>query len=138
MRRNHYKTTLSSSGKPTSFFFCTQQPEQVSILSLPGNIVATREASVRTLDVYPWIFCGDDEQFEIAKRVKGQLQIAIDQKVVKVFQDRWVVTKICELKEFTVAQAAHQEYLFKNPNGYCTLSSVEIPACVVKKLRHWS
>lgn len=78
-----------------------------------------RQGNDRGFQYSSWIFCGDDEQFEIAKRVKGQLQIAIDQKVVKVFQDRWVVTKICELKEFTVAQAAHQEYLFKNPNGYC-------------------
>jgi peptide-methionine (S)-S-oxide reductase len=65
------------------------------------------------------IFCDDDEQFEIAKKVKEELQGALDLGVVKAFESRKVETQIFPLKEFTAAEAEHQEYLFKNPKGYC-------------------
>lgn len=66
-----------------------------------------------------WIFCGDDEQMEIAKKVMEELQVAIDRRAVTAFLNKKVHTRVTELSEFTEAHAAHQKYLFKNPNGYC-------------------
>jgi peptide-methionine (S)-S-oxide reductase len=66
-----------------------------------------------------WIFCSDETQISIATRVKEELQTAIRQRLVTCYQNKDVTTQITPLTEFTKAQAEHQAYLAKNPNGYC-------------------
>ena len=66
-----------------------------------------------------WMFCDGEEQLKIAKKVKAELQGAIDLGAVTAFSGKTVETQIGPLREFTEAEAEHQEYLFKNPNGYC-------------------
>lgn len=78
-----------------------------------------RQGNDRGFQYSSWIFCGDDEQYGIAKKVRGELQAAIDQRKYTVFATRTVHTQLCDLKEFTVAEAEHQNYLAKNPTGYC-------------------
>ena len=78
-----------------------------------------RQGNDRGFQYSSWIFCGDDLQFEIAERVRGELQAAIHSGKVKAFGRKTVQTKLCQLKQFTKAQQEHQEYLMKNPNGYC-------------------
>jgi peptide-methionine (S)-S-oxide reductase len=90
------------------FFFTFHDP---TLKERQGNDVGFQYSS--------WIFCGDDEQFQIAEKVKEELQIAIDRRIVTQFFNKTVQTQITKLSEFTEAHAAHQEYLSKNPNGYC-------------------
>jgi len=78
-----------------------------------------RQGNDRGFQYSSWIFCADDAQFEIAKKVKGELQAAIDQKIVTAFSGKRVETQITDLRKFTAAQADHQQYLAQNPNGYC-------------------
>jgi len=66
-----------------------------------------------------WIFCGDEAQSEIAMRVRDELQTAIDGGAVTCFTNKTITTKITPLKEFTKAHDEHQDYLTKNPSGYC-------------------
>jgi peptide-methionine (S)-S-oxide reductase len=81
-----------------------------------------RQGNDRGFQYSSWIFCADDEQLEIANRVKQELQDAISNNapgLQKAFERRIVETRIAPLKEFTVAKKEHQEYLVNNPNGYC-------------------
>ena len=78
-----------------------------------------RQGNDRGFQYSSWIFCGDDEQYEIAKKVRAELQGAIDQRKFTVFGTRTVETRLCDLKKFTAAGAEHQDYLAKNPTGYC-------------------
>jgi len=64
-----------------------------------------------------WIFCDSEEQMDIAERVKGELQSAIDARKLTCFNKALVSTKITPLKEFTPALAAHQTYLKKHTSG---------------------
>lgn len=66
-----------------------------------------------------WIFLADEKQAAIAEKVRSELQTALDQNLVKSYQKKKVSTKITPLQVFTKAESAHQEYLAKNPNGYC-------------------
>ena len=90
------------------FFFTFHDP---TLKDRQGNDVGFQYSS--------WIFCDGDEQFQIAKKVKEELQVALDRRVVTAFTNRKVETQITDLSSFTEAHAEHQEYLFKNPNGYC-------------------
>jgi peptide-methionine (S)-S-oxide reductase len=78
-----------------------------------------RQGGDRGFQYSSWIFCDGDEQLQIAQKVSKELQEIIATGAVKAFERKKVETQIGPIREFTEAQAAHQEYLFKNPNGYC-------------------
>ena len=78
-----------------------------------------RQGNDRGFQYSSWIFCGDDEQFQIAQKVRNELQQAINQKVVRDFATQRVETQLCLLKGFTPAEEEHQRYLSKHPGGYC-------------------
>eukprot|EP00186_Timspurckia_oligopyrenoides_P001398 CAMPEP_0182442084 /NCGR_PEP_ID=MMETSP1172-20130603/1048_1 /TAXON_ID=708627 /ORGANISM="Timspurckia oligopyrenoides, Strain CCMP3278" /LENGTH=210 /DNA_ID=CAMNT_0024636779 /DNA_START=177 /DNA_END=809 /DNA_ORIENTATION=+ len=90
------------------FFFtfhdCTQYNRQ-------GNDKGPQYASV--------IFVHDDEQMEIARKVKDELQKRIDDGKIKGFQEDKVRTKIARATVFYKAEDEHQQYLALNPSGYC-------------------
>eukprot|EP00540_Astrosyne_radiata_P011362 CAMPEP_0116837156 /NCGR_PEP_ID=MMETSP0418-20121206/8497_1 /TAXON_ID=1158023 /ORGANISM="Astrosyne radiata, Strain 13vi08-1A" /LENGTH=213 /DNA_ID=CAMNT_0004467009 /DNA_START=82 /DNA_END=724 /DNA_ORIENTATION=+ len=75
-----------------------------------GNDTGTQYAS--------WIFCGDDEQLAVAEKVKAELQSAVSAGKVKYLAPT-VETQIGRANEFYPAHEEHQEYLMKNPLGYC-------------------
>lgn len=89
------------------FFFMFHDP---TTKNRQGNDVGTQYASI--------IFVQDDEQKAIATRVKEELQAAIDKGKVK-YQGSRVETDIVPYTKFYPAQEEHQEYLMKNPLGYC-------------------
>lgn len=90
------------------FFFTFHDP---TLKNRQGNDTGFQYSS--------WIFCGDDEQYAIAKKVRGELQAALDERKYRVFSNKTVETQLCDLKSFTKAGAEHQDYLAKNPTGYC-------------------
>jgi peptide-methionine (S)-S-oxide reductase len=98
------------------FFFTFHDP---TTLNRQGNDRGFQYAS--------YIFVGDEHQLEIAEKVKGELQSFIDERKVTRFAGMTVTTKIGPIKEFTEAKAEHQEYLAKNPNGYCNHFISEFP-----------
>lgn len=90
------------------FFFQFHDP---TTKNQQGNDRGTQYAST--------IFAYDDKQFEIATRIKDELQAAIDCGLVKCFKGRVVSTEILRSTIFYEAKKEHQEYLAKNPKGYC-------------------
>ena len=90
------------------FFFMFHDP---TTLNRQGNDVGTQYASV--------IFCSDDQQTAIAKKVKLELQAAINHDLVTSYNDKTVETGIVPYTQFYPAHEEHQQYLEKNPSGYC-------------------
>jgi len=66
-----------------------------------------------------WIYCADAAQSAIAEKVREELQKAIDAGFATGYSKKRISTKITPLTDFTAASNDHQEYLAKNPNGYC-------------------
>jgi len=90
------------------FFFSFHDP---TTLNRQGNDVGTQYASV--------IFCSDAEQTKIAEKVMAELQEAIDANKVSAYQKSKVSTGVVPYTDFYAAHEEHQEYLSKNPLGYC-------------------
>mmetsp|Transcript_3130 Transcript_3130/g.4748 ORF Transcript_3130/g.4748 Transcript_3130/m.4748 type:complete len:199 (-) Transcript_3130:199-795(-) len=65
------------------------------------------------------IFVQDEQQRKIAEKVKKELQDAMDENRVSTFKGKTVVTDIHDATTFYAAEDYHQEYLSKNPSGYC-------------------
>jgi peptide-methionine (S)-S-oxide reductase len=107
---------LSSTATTTSevledlikFFFSFHDP---TTFNRQGNDVGTQYASV--------IFCTSTEQKEIVHRIQKELQTAIDLGIVTQYQNNKVQTAIVDYTDFYEAHEEHQEYLMKNPSGYC-------------------
>lgn len=90
------------------FFFLFHDP---TTSNRQGNDVGTQYASA--------VFVHDDEQRKIVQKVINDLQSAIDSGKISPYHGRKVVTKIHDATVFYPAHEEHQEYLMKNPNGYC-------------------
>jgi peptide-methionine (S)-S-oxide reductase len=91
------------------FFFMFHDP---TTLNQQGNDHGFQYSS--------WIFCGDDEQDKIADKVRLQLQNLITAgSLPRIYERPKVMTKITRLSKFVPAHEEHQDYLTKNPNGYC-------------------
>ncbi|MEL6197410.1 MAG: peptide-methionine (S)-S-oxide reductase MsrA [Pseudomonadota bacterium] len=84
-----------------------------------GNDVGTQYRSA--------IYATTPEQLEIAKRTRDAFQTALSAKGYGP-----ITTEIAEAGEFYFAEDYHQQYLAKNPGGYCGLggTGVSCPAGV--------
>lgn len=92
------------------FFYTFHNP---TTLNEQGNDRGTQYASV--------IYCYDDDQKQIAKDVTKSLQQVLDSSQGSVYRggDSKVRTDIRDATVFYPATSEHQEYLRKNPWGYC-------------------
>jgi peptide-methionine (S)-S-oxide reductase len=77
-----------------------------------------QQGSDRGFHFSSWIFCSDDEQLEIARRVRLELQQLVNLGVVRYEKDR-VVTCVSSMHEFTPASDEHSQYLTKHPDAPC-------------------
>ena len=84
-------------------YFETHDPTQ---LNRQGNDVGTQYRST--------ILTSNNAQIDIAKTVLNQYQVLLNAKGFGK-----IVTKIKPLTKFFPAEDYHQDYLKKNPNGYC-------------------
>jgi len=90
------------------FFYTFHDP---TTLHQQGNDRGSQYGSV--------VFCTSVDQKEIAESVKAELQGHVDAKTIKAYQKKTVETAIVDYTTFYEAHAEHQEYLEKNPRGYC-------------------
>ncbi len=67
------------------------------------------------------IYCYSDEQKELAEASRDMYQEALS----KAGYDK-ITTEILAVPEFYYAEAYHQQYLAKNPNGYCGLGGTNV------------
>ena len=89
------------------FFFMFHDP---TTLNRQGNDRGTQYASA--------IFYYDDKQKAIAQEVLDQVQKFVSEGKV-IYQEKKVNTALHPVTSFYAAQDDHQEYLAKNPFGYC-------------------
>ena len=78
-----------------------------------GNDVGTQYRS--------GIYTYSDEQEKVAERTKQEFQKALSKKGHGV-----ITTEVIEAPEFYYAEDYHQQYLAKNPNGYCGLGGTGV------------
>lgn len=90
------------------FFYSFHDP---TTLNQQGNDSGTQYGSV--------VFCSSSEQKKIAERVKDELQTHIRENKIKTYREEKVETAIVDYTTFYAAHEDHQEYLVKNPSGYC-------------------
>jgi peptide-methionine (S)-S-oxide reductase len=77
-----------------------------------------QQGSDRGFQYSSWVFCEDDEQLEVAKRVRHELQQLVITGLVRYEKGR-IVTCISSLREFTPASTEHQAYLTKHGEAPC-------------------
>jgi peptide-methionine (S)-S-oxide reductase len=65
------------------------------------------------------IYCYDKKQLDIANKVKTELQGFLDAGQISSYKEDKVTTAVLPATTFFPAHEEHQEYLMKNPNGYC-------------------
>jgi len=90
------------------FFFQFHDP---TTLNRQGNDRGTQYAS--------YVFVTDDEQKRVAEKVKDELQQLIDGGKLSCFAEGRVETVVGDYTTFYPAHEEHQQYLEKNPYGYC-------------------
>lgn len=90
------------------FFFLFHDP---TTENRQGNDVGTQYASA--------IFVHDEQQRRIANKVMEELQQALDSGKLSPYRGKRIVTRVHNATVFYPAHEEHQEYLMKNPNGYC-------------------
>jgi peptide-methionine (S)-S-oxide reductase len=81
-----------------------------------GNDVGTQYRS--------GIYCFDEEQKELARRMKAQYERRLRKAGAGMGEK--VTTEIMDAPVFYYAEEYHQQYLAKNPNGYCGLSGTGV------------
>ncbi len=67
------------------------------------------------------IYCSDADQLE-----RSQTSMQLFQQVLDRRKLGQIVTEIKVLDEYYFAEAYHQQYLHKNPNGYCGLGGLAL------------
>jgi peptide-methionine (S)-S-oxide reductase len=77
-----------------------------------------QQGSDRGFQFSSWIFCQDQEQLEIARRVRLELQQLVNRGAVRYEKDR-IATCISSMHEFTPASEEHSQYLAKHPDAPC-------------------
>jgi peptide-methionine (S)-S-oxide reductase len=94
--------------KLCKYFFSFHDP---TTIDQQGNDRGSQYGSV--------IFTYDARQAEIANAVKQEVQGMIDSNVITNYAGPAVVTAVVPATTFYPAEDEHQEYLAKNPGGYC-------------------
>lgn len=90
------------------FFFFFHDP---TTKDKQGNDAGTQYASA--------IFVRDEEQKRIVNEVIDELQQSLNHAKKSPFSGTKMVTAVHDATTFFDADEAHQEYLMKNPSGYC-------------------
>lgn len=81
-----------------------------------------RQGNDRGTQYRSGIYYANKQQQQLAETSKTQYQKAIDEKL----SDHSITTEITAASEFYFAEDYHQQYLAKNPNGYCGLGGMGI------------
>ncbi|MGB1675258.1 MAG: peptide-methionine (S)-S-oxide reductase MsrA [Miltoncostaeaceae bacterium] len=113
-----FDPTVTSCGEMLRVFWEGHDPTQGF---RQGNDVGTQYRSA--------IYWADDRQRRLAEESAGMFQEALDSAGAGR-----ITTEIAEAGPFFYAEGYHQQYLAKNPNGYCGLggTGVSCPAGVAR------
>jgi len=80
-----------------------------------------RQGNDRGTQYRSGIYYFNEEQRELAERTKKAYQVALDENNLGE-----ITTEILPASEFYYAETYHQQYLHKNPGGYCGLGGTGV------------
>ncbi len=80
-----------------------------------------RQGNDRGTQYRSGIYCYSDEQVKAAMISKQKFQTVLEKNGLNL-----IITEIIDVAEFYYAEDYHQQYLAKNPNGYCGLGGLNI------------
>jgi len=69
------------------------------------------------------VYCFSDQQMELAYAKRDQYQALLSESAANTLK---ISTEILKAEEFYFAEDYHQQYLAKNPNGYCGLGGTGV------------
>jgi peptide-methionine (S)-S-oxide reductase len=84
-----------------------------------------RQGNDRGTQYRSGIYCADDAQMALASRSEAEYQTAL--KAAGLGQ---ITTEVLPVPEFYFAEDYHQQYLAKNPGGYCAMGGTGV-RCVL-------
>ena len=112
-----YNTNIISTEMLLKYYFESHDPTQ---LNRQGNDIGTQYRSI--------ILYSNKTQNKVAEKIISTYQeLLIEANYGKI------VTKVKPLKKFNKAETYHQNYIKKNPNGYCPDHSTGVKFTVTKK-----
>ena len=106
------------------------QPEKISVEALLKTFweahnptQGMRQGNDQGTQYRSGIYYFTDEQQQLAENTKYRYQAALEQQKGG---DMEITTEIIPASTFYFAEAYHQQYLAKNPNGYCGLGGLGV------------
>lgn len=105
-----YNPQIINLEKILKLFWEIHDPTQ---LNRQGNDFGTQYRSI--------VLVNNDEELEVSQQLMKTIQEKFNKKAFGK-----IVTEISMLKKFYYAESYHQQYLKKNPNGYCNLKGLDI------------
>lgn len=106
------------------------QPEKISLEALLTTFweahnptQGMRQGNDQGTQYRSGIYYFTDEQQQLAENTKERYQAALQQQKG---DDMVITTEIIPASTFYFAEAYHQQYLAKNPNGYCGLGGLGV------------
>ena len=106
------------------------QPEKISVEALLKTFweahnptQGMRQGNDQGTQYRSGIYYFTDEQQQLAENTKHRYQAALEQQKGG---DMEITTEIIPASTFYFAEAYHQQYLAKNPNGYCGLGGLGV------------
>ena len=112
-----YNTNIISTEMLLKYYFESHDPTQ---LNRQGNDIGTQYRSI--------ILYSNKSQNKVAEKIISTYQeLLIEANYGKI------VTKVKPLKKFNKAETYHQNYIKKNPNGYCPDHSTGVKFTITKK-----
>ena len=112
-----YNTNIISTEMLLKYYFESHDPTQ---LNRQGNDIGTQYRSI--------ILYSNKTQNKVAEKIISTYQ----ELLIKANYGK-IVTKVKPLKKFNKAETYHQNYIKKNPNGYCPDHSTGVKFTVTKK-----
>ena len=87
-----------------------------------GNDIGTQYRSV--------IYWTNDAQREVVKETLSAFEEALQSDVPNQAMSQVVTTEIAKLSQYYYAEPYHQQYLYRNPNGYCGLRGTGVSCSI--------
>ena len=80
-----------------------------------------RQGNDRGTQYRSGIYCESDQQRAEAERIKDRYQVALSERGLQT-----ITTEVLPAPAFYYAEQYHQQYLAKNPDGYCGLGGTGV------------
>lgn len=121
-----YQEVCSGQTAHNEVVLIAYDPKMISLAALLKNFWEShnptqgmQQGNDRGTQYRSGIYCTTDEQYQYAQKSKSRFQVALDQQ-----GQGKITTEIMMAEPFYYAEDYHQQYLAKNPMGYCGLGGI--------------